>query len=213
MKIIAIYEKYKITPNLQEHMLRVCSIVEFIQNHWQGATNINWDSVKKIALLHDMGNIVRFDFDKYPDFLGKEKANVQYWKRVQLDMIKKYGTDENKVTKKILLEIGLESKLLHIILQKSFGNSVATSNSNNWILKILYYADLRALPFRIGSLTERLNDIKDRIPKYNNRSDFNDLVEACKSIEKQIQSQLNIPVNEISDKTTKLNWKLLDLEV
>ena len=44
MKIVDIYEKFGIPPNLQVHMLRVCGIVEFIEKHWVGKT-VDWNSI------------------------------------------------------------------------------------------------------------------------------------------------------------------------
>ncbi len=213
MKIHEIYRKYRVTPNLQEHMLRVCSIVEFIQRHWQAEGLVDWNFLKKIALLHDLGNTVKFDLDKNPEFLGKEKSNIRYWKQVQKEIIKKYGLNDHEATKRMLQEIGVEDEMIKTILQKSFGNSVETKNSNNWPLKILYYADLRILPFGIGTLKERIDDVRDRMPKYTNRPDFDDLVNACREIEEQIQSNLTVSVNDIGDKTTGLNQELLNLEV
>ena len=213
MKVAEIYEKFGIPPNLQEHMLKVCGIVEFVQKHWSGKDIVDWDLIKKIALLHDLGNIVKFDFDKHPEFLGEEQANVEHWKQIQNKVVTKYGSDDHEATEKMLKEIGLKENAIEIILDKSFGNSIETRNSNNWPLKVLYYADLRTLPFGIGTLEERITDVKDRIPKYSNRPDFNDLVEACREIEKQIQNNLNVPVGNITDDVVKVNNSLLNLEV
>ena len=56
MKISEVYKKFNIPPNLQEHMLKVCSIVSFIEKHWT-REEVNWGLAKKVALLHDIGNI------------------------------------------------------------------------------------------------------------------------------------------------------------
>ena len=50
-----------------------------------------------MALLHDLGNIVKFDLEKYPDFLGKEKPRLEYWKKVQKEVREKYGSDDHDV--------------------------------------------------------------------------------------------------------------------
>ncbi len=116
--------------------------------------------------------------DKYPEFLGNEQKNIDYWKRIQRKIIEKYGTDDHDATKLILEELNLDNKLIDIILRKSFGNSVEIAKSENWPLKLLYYADLRTLPNGIGTLEERIGDVGARMPKYTSRPDFDDLCEA-----------------------------------
>lgn len=49
----------------------------------------------------------------------------------------------------------------------------------------------------IATLEERISDVKERLPKYTNRSDFEDLVTAAKNIETEIQGNLAISVSEI----------------
>ena len=94
-------------------------------------------------------------------------------------------------------------------MNKSFGNSSAVKNSNNWPLKILYYADLRTLPSGIGTTKERLDDVRVRMPKYTNRPDFGDLVSACLEIEKQIQQNLDVPVSRVNNQNVVIDESLL----
>jgi len=214
MKVIDIYKKFGIPPNLQEHMFRVWGIVSFVEKHWDNAdTIVDWNSLKRAALLHDLGNVVKFDLDKHPEFLGKEQSNIGHWKNVQKSIIEKYGSDDHEATEKMLKEIYVSQEILEVIQNKSFGNSVATKNSNNWPLKILYYADLRTLPLGIGTLKERISDVRKRMPKYTSRPDFEDLVSACKEIEKQIQDNLDIAVSEINDQAIEIPDNLAELDL
>lgn len=208
MKIIEIYKEFRIPPNLQEHMIRVCGIINFIENHWKGE-KVDWKLVKKIALLHDMGNIIKFNLDAHPEFLGTEEPNIEYWKKVQKEVIDEYGSDEEEATSQMLRKVGVDEKSIQVINDKAFGNSVGVKDSDNWHLKLLYYADLRILPFGVGTLEERLSDVRGRMPKYTSRPDFEDLVSACREIEKQIQNNLDIPVSEITSETTKFDNNIL----
>lgn len=210
MKLKNIYKKLSITPNLIEHMLRVCGIVLFIEKHWKG-NSANWDLVKKAALVHDVGNIVKFNLDKYPQFLGDEQKNIDYWKALQKQTIEKYGTDDHGATRQMLTDIGMDKEIIEGVLNKSFGNSVEIKNGDNWLVKILLYADLRALPFNVGSLEERLTDIRSRMPQYTGRPDFEDLLGAARDIEKQIQENLDVPVSKINDNSVKIDRSLLNL--
>ncbi len=198
MTISEIYKHFGIPPNLQEHMLRVAAVVSLIQKHWTG-DSMDWETTKKLALLHDLGNVVKMDNKNHPEFLGDEQFNVDYWNQRQKEMIAKYGSDDDEATRKMLLEIGIDQKTADIIFNKRFVNSVHTKNSNNWPLIIMYYADLRVLPFGIGSLEERLSDIKKRYLNMVARPDFKDLLSACRDIEKIVQENLDISVNEINN--------------
>lgn len=200
MKIAEIYKKFGVSPNLQEHMSRVCAVVSIIEKHWIGESHIDWELAKKMALIHDVGNIVKFDLNNHPEFLGKEQSNIEHWKKMQRQMIEKYGTDDNEATRKMLTEIGIDPKVVEKVFHKRFLNSIKTEESGDWSLKILYYADLRALPLGIGTLEGRFEDVRKRYnPVYTERPDFEDLVEACRKIEKEIQENLDISVNEIDD--------------
>jgi hypothetical protein len=201
MKILDIYSKFGIPPNLQEHMTRVFAVVSLIQKHWKGTETVNWELTKKMALVHDIGNVVKFDFDKYPEFLGEEIKNIEYWKKIQSEMIKKYGSDDNEATKKILLELGVDPETIEDVYNKRFVNSVHTNESDNMSLKILYYADLRVLPLGIGTLEERLNEVRKRYTDFANRDDFEDLIAACNDIEKTIQGNIDSPVSLITSET------------
>ena len=90
---------------------------------------------------------------------------------------------------------------------------MATKDSNSWPLKIMYYADLRTLLLSIGTLEERLADIRHRLLKYAARADFENLVEACRDIEKQIQEKVNVPLKQISEESVKMDQVLLEKEM
>ena len=208
-----IYSKFRIPPSLQEHMMRVCAVVSFLEKHWTGKHAVDWDLTKRLALLHNMGNIVKFDLDRYPGFLGSEKNDVEYWKVVQAEVIAKYGSDDHAATQKMLREIEVSEQVIALTLNKSFGKSVETAVSKNWPLKILYYADFRTLPLRFGTLEERIDDVRQRMPWYANRPDFDKLVQACKKIETQIQQAIDIPVSEINDESVLIDPSDLKLTI
>ena len=212
MKIKKIYSKLGITPNLAEHMMRVTSVALYIRDHWKGH-EIDWEKVRKTALLHDLGNIVRFDFDKYPEFLGPERSRIDYWKKVQTETIDKYGNDDHDATKKMLEELKVDKNVTKVILEKSFGNSVQVAKGDDWYAKILSYCDNRVMPNGIVTLEERITDTLDRAPKYANRPDFEDLCNASREVEKQIQENLDVPVDQITSNSIKVNQILLETEI
>lgn len=71
MKIAEIYQKYKVPPNLQEHMLRVAAMAEIIANSWPN-NSLDREILLLACLTHDMGNILKFDLVNKINFLGEE---------------------------------------------------------------------------------------------------------------------------------------------
>jgi hypothetical protein len=213
MRAKEIYQEFNIPSNLSDHMLGVAGVVIFLQEHWKGP-EVNWDVLKKSALLHDLGNIVKFDLENYPELLGKELKNIEHWRRIKTDAIRKYGSDDHEVTRKMLDWLGVEELVKKTILNKSFGNAVQVSSGNDWYSKILLYADLRMLPKGLATLAERIEDVKKRMPKYANRPDFEELNKACFDTEKQIENNLDIPVSSIAPEVLdKYKEKLSDFEI
>jgi len=213
MKIVEIYRKFGIPPNLQQHMIWVAGVAEFITDHWKGG-QIDKNRLIKASLVHDLGNIVKFNFDKYPEFLGEEIKNIEFWKQKQSEIISKYGSDDHLVTQKMLNEIGLDNKSIEVISAKSFANAVETLNSNDWYLKILLYSDMRVLPFGICTLEERLEDIMKRMPQYYSRPDIKDLLDACRKIEVEIQQNINCDVEEINQQGLHITVKkFMEMEI
>ena len=70
MKISEIYQKYQIPPHLQLHMYRVSAVAWTICDNFDEEL----DKIKIVAadLLHDMGNIIKFDLKLFPEFLEPE---------------------------------------------------------------------------------------------------------------------------------------------
>lgn len=122
-----------------------------------------------------------------------------------VSLIEKHWKDDEivdwELTKKMLTELGIDSKVVEDVYNKRFINSVYTSRSDNMSLKILYYGDLRALPLGIGTLEERIDEIRKRYANYASRSDFEDLATACREIEKEIQGKVDFSVNEINNES------------
>jgi hypothetical protein len=202
MKITEIYSKYPVPPNLAEHMCTVAGVVCCIQDHWT-ADEIDWEFVVIAALLHDIGNIVKFDFDKHPEFLGEEARRIDYWKRVRYEAIEKYGKDDHIASGNILREIGVSGNLLQIIQDKSFANAVDVAQENDWVAKILLYADMRVMPHGVVALDTRLADVRKRMPHYTCRPDFELLISSMHQIEKGIQSRLCQPIGDIDWQSSK----------
>lgn len=197
MTIKDVYIKYFVPPNLQEHMVTVAKVCNLIVNNWVGERVVKQQLIRS-ALLHDLGNIVKFDFDKHPEFLGPEQKRIDFWKQKQLEIIKIYGKDDYTVTSKMLSELGFDENSIESVSARSFANAlnaIQVKESSDWHSKIVLYSDMRVLPMKVGSLEERLVNIRDRYPT---RPGLEDMFEACRDIERQIQKHVSVSLSKIT---------------
>lgn len=210
MTIKDIYEKLGTPPNLQEHMLRVTSVSLYIAQHWQGST-LDTNILKTMLLLHDIGNIVKFDLKKYPEFLGeKEAKRVDYWVKRQSEAVKKYGKDDHDATVLMLEELKIPKGIQKRIYAMGYWDVENVIKSNDWYLKVALYSDLRVGPFGILTLQERLDDIHTRLAKYKERPE---LIEFAIELENQVQDNMDISVDSITDETAPAIDDLLMHEI
>jgi putative nucleotidyltransferase with HDIG domain len=213
MRIIEIYQKFKIPPNLQEHMLRVAKVGLFICHYWLGPA-LDKELITQACLLHDLGNLVRFDFENHSEFLGKEQSRLGYWQRVQKEMVKKYGFQADQATLQMIEEINLDPKVKNLIKIKNFDNIIRMPDSQNWGLKIVQYSDMRVGPFGVVSLKQRLDEAVKRLNVWRSAENLEALIAASFELEKQIQDHTNIRLTEITDRITKTGKKaLLDVNI
>ncbi|MFW5703170.1 MAG: HD domain-containing protein, partial [Candidatus Dojkabacteria bacterium] len=119
MTIQQAYVKFQIMPSLQLHQLRVGAVAKLILEHSPG--KLERGEIITACLLHDMGNIIKFDLDLLPQFLLPE--GKAYWQGVKTDFIKKYGSDEHEATVKIAKELDVSDKTL--VLMSNIGFSKA----------------------------------------------------------------------------------------
>jgi len=78
MKVSEIYEKYKIMPQLQTHMLRVAGVASTIVENFEG--KIDRKTIITTALLHDLGNMAKIKLDAFPEFA--QPRGIDYWQKV-----------------------------------------------------------------------------------------------------------------------------------
>lgn len=148
MTIKELYQKYHIMPQLEKHQLRVGAIVALITK--------DRDAILT-ALVHDMGNIVKF-------------SNLpSEWLPIQAEYIKKYGTDANVATIKILEDAGL-TKLKQYMEEESefYKNRMSVSDFSTVSLPALLtlYGDSRVAFNGVVPLEERIIDLETRYEKH-----------------------------------------------
>lgn len=196
MNSIEIYEKYLIPANLQMHMLRVAACGNIILDHWIGP-KIDKESIQRILLMHDMGNIVKItpDQNNDPKFLALRQSYID-----------QYGEDDHIINNAIARAEGITEKEIEIMDAKILRNNELTAKSNSYEIKICAYCDQRVAPDGVVGILERLEELKTRHQKkgkgtMSDPKQAEKIIKSALEIEEQIMKQCTIKPDEINDKT------------
>jgi hypothetical protein len=201
MDILSIYTRYKIPKNLQLHMLHVASVASYIYQYSKQKQKNK--SVISALLLHDLGNLIKFDLSSGVALFDKSEQDLAYWLRVQKGLFEKYGNDEHKATIAMAKEIGASKDTLEFISLVGISDISTVLNSSSIDEKITVYSDFRIGPKGIISVRKRFSDI---IERYGNRENFQGEKKVLEkrdlviSLEKQIESELNLFLDSIDEK-------------
>lgn len=152
MTISEIYRNYKLMPSLQLHQFRVAAVANYLAR--KAGLQSDLPAITTAALLHDMGNIIKFDLSLFPEFL--EPEGLKYWQKVKDDFIDKYGKDENNAKKMIALEIGIKHREMELLESIGFTKTLINSQQVDLAKKIVCYADHRVAPTGVISFVERI---------------------------------------------------------
>lgn len=192
--ITDIYNYYHIMPTLRQHQLRVAAVGVYIARH--STHDVSETDIATALLLHDMGNIIKFDFRIFPDFCNPEGA--PYWERIQRAFRLRYGHNEHHAHLEIARELGMPEHIIHYIDAVGFSMMNDTHTSDSFEQKICAYADQRVGPFGVISLKERLHEGRIRYNITEEEARY-DLVESVLAIEHDIFSAMDVSPDAISD--------------
>lgn len=195
MNIIDIYKKYELPEHLQMHMLRVAACCMQISDNWNSDIKIHSDSLIRIALLHDMGNMAKMS--------DKSVTNPRFAK-IRKEYINRYGKDDHKINIIIGKQEGLTEEELDILDKKQLRKNKEIRDSNNYILKICAYCDQRVSPNGVDSLKGRLEELQERHKNKPNGSMHDpkvakELTQYALEIEKQVMSQCTLSKEAINN--------------
>lgn len=202
MKVLDAYSRYKILPFLQLHQLRVAAVAKRIVDNFDGA--LDERSIMIACLFHDMGNIIKVDFERFPESF--EPEGVADWKKVQDDFVRRFGPDEHHATIAIGHELHLPLQAIAYIDGVGFSKLERTRDTHSYEQKIVEYADLRVAPMGIVSMHARHEETRIRyearrtdIPNDDPR--YRALVGISEEIERQIFSRCSIQPSDITDES------------
>lgn len=191
-----IYEKYKIPPNLQEHQLTVTCVAEIIAKNMTDVS-VDTELILRACLFHDMGNIIKYDMDNFPELMGDEQSRIPYWKKVREEFMAEYGDETHVATSRIGREIGLSEEVMFLIENWGFSQFSRVDKSDDYNWKICVYTDHRVSPTGIVSLSENLAGKRKRYSKSGRNSShisdkFEGLFESAENVERQIKEHCKI---------------------
>lgn len=198
MNIIEIYKKYHLPENLQLHMLRVAACSNLIIDNWNGE-EIETESIIRVSLLHDIGNMVK---------IPEDFSNDEEFIKIRKEYFDKYGTNDHEINLEIGKREGLIEKEIDILDGKRSRKNEETLASNSYERKICAYCDQRVAPAGVVRIRERLEDAKVRykdkpLSVWSNEEKANHLIECSLGIEKQIMKYCKLNPEDINDDSIK----------
>lgn len=201
-KIQEIYKEYKIMPTLQVHQLRVAAVAKVITDSFVG--NLDREGVVKACLVHDMGNIIKFDLAYFPDFFQPE--GLKYWQEVKDEYISKYGSDEHGATIAIAKEVKLSENIMDCLNNIGFSKSTSNAEGDSFENKIAAYSDMRVGPHGVISMEDRIEEGHKRYQGKKHSigsNNFESLSNSLRVMETQIFEKVSIKPEDITDEKVK----------
>jgi hypothetical protein len=199
-KITEVYDKYNIDKMLLAHQLRVAAVAKLVCDNF--TKPVDTGTVITACLLHDMGNILKYDFSQPGDWY--QPKGKEYWRQVQKAVATKYNSnDEHEVTLKIAKELKVSQAVLDCIKSIDFGRAIETYSGSKLEPKICSYADLRVTPLGVVSLRERLDEgarrYKNRPDKWLSSDIAAKIHQACFDNEAFISRHCRLKLSDITD--------------
>ncbi len=181
----------------------VAAVGAYIADHWDKPVEIDRDRIVKGLLLHDTGNIIKFDFSR-PDLLGEaERMDLEKWKRIQKEFTQKYGNEDIAI-QEIARQSGVDEIVLEIVDSVGSSKLQKALETTNWNKKIACYSDFRIGPFGVLTVNERFDDI---VARYRGRGHaMSDIEETerkrqrCLELEKQLQQHVSVDLQQINSR-------------
>ena len=199
MRVPNIYHNYHIPSKLQQHMLTVAAVGKYVLDHWQGE-EIDKDSIVAALLVHDLGNLVKFDLNGNAKVI-EPALFTEEWRDTQQQMIDKYGSDSHQATLKMLTEINLPEKIKQLAAKMDAGDICQIVNESIE-QQICEYADLRVTPSAVVSMKTRMKDLRDR---YANKIGWDDPkvfahnLACAQQIKNNLQNQTSVDITAIAE--------------
>lgn len=211
MTAAQIYQNFRIPLNLQRHMFRVAAVGEYLTDHW--LEPIDSHSVVTTLLLHDLGNLLKFDLSRGLELFDESERDLEYWTKVRSDLEHRYSSDEHIATQMMAREIDVSERVLYLLGNMGSSHLSEALNSHDWELKITVYSDFRVDPHGFVSVKDRFDDIIKRYRGGKNALADIDVTlqkrDYCLELEEQLQPKLDVALDKLPNGELESKSKLL----
>lgn len=175
--------------------------MQLISKHRTGSEIINRNNLISAALVHDMGNIVKFTFSEDTMSLLEWVEDLTLLKKIQQDMHQKYWQDDHQANLSICKELGIHSNIINIVDAVDFNNIIEHSFSSHPYQILITYTDLRVAPFSVVSVKERLDESAKRYGRKDRAEHAECSMQFANNHEKDIFKNCSIEPEDINDET------------
>jgi hypothetical protein len=193
--ITDVYKEYKIMRNLQMHQLQVAAVAMQICESLD--TDFDRKDMITMCLIHDMGNIIKFKIDKYPEL--NEPEGTPYWQSVQDEYKRKYGDNEHHATVAIAQELSVPAFVVDSFAVTDLFAEKDTVEGDSFFNKFFCYCDNRVAFNGVVSLEEKK---ADNYKRYKDRPDIEKHMvnreKNLKQIEQEVFSHSTIKPEDIT---------------
>lgn len=197
-----IYHHYQIPDNLQQHMLQAAAVGKITAGAWQA--DINLQLIVESLLVHDLGNIVKFDLEAKNYQLDEHERGLQFWRQVQTTFQQRYGLRADRANVKVVKELNFSPEIIKLLEKHDFAAIPLALENDEFELQITLYADLRLTPEGLASMSDRINDLRQRYqsvdPKWRDEKSYQQRRQDCLRLEQSINSQTTIDVTQLQSK-------------
>lgn len=196
-----IYDQHQIPRNLQRHMYRVASVGQYLADQWSEA--LAERDIVSVLLLHDLGNILKFDFSRGAGLFDEDQRDMDHWKQVQSKYREAYGDNVHSATLAIAEQEGASSRVLELLTKMGSSNLKDAVESNDWELKICVYSDFRVSPHGFVTVIDRFDDILKRYagrshPLANQERTLQNR-DACLELEAQLSAKIDVDIAKLPE--------------
>jgi hypothetical protein len=189
-------------PILQLHQYRVAAAAKQVCESLD--ISVDTQSIVAACLLHDMGNIIKFQLNYFPE--ANEPEGIEYWQKIQEEYFAKYGTDEHHATLEILKELNVSSYVYDLVYNIDSVRVEDIASGDDFGKKICIYFDNRVTPHGIVTVDERTREAKERYKTHPHAFDEEKralFVKNIFDIENHIFSHSSIKPEDITDESVK----------
>lgn len=183
-------------------MKRVTAVGELIIDSLPGTVELTArEDIVAALLVHDLGNIVKFDFTDSSMWRGYTSEEVRRWLGVRERVAANYNsTDDHMVTQRMVSEIGANGRVLFLVSGMLLENIRRVIDSDDFALKICAYSDQRVAPWGVVTLDERFLDLRRRYAGRPGRLTLdNGSREMAGELERQVLGAANMAPGDIVD--------------